>query len=49
MLFPKTFSKENIEKYLKEIETLEQKYKEDDPKYKRIQRLKTIFKGIKNE
>ena len=49
MLFPETFSKENIEKYLKEIETLEQKYKEDYPKYKRIQRLKTIFKGIKNE
>lgn len=48
-IFGDTFSKENIEKYLKEIETLEQKYKEDDPKYKRLQELKTIFKGIKNE
>lgn len=48
MLFGKTFSQENMEKYLKEIETLEKEYKKDKIKYGRLQRLKLVFEGIKS-
>ncbi|HPP30164.1 MAG TPA: hypothetical protein PLE69_04470 [bacterium] len=43
MVFRKSLSKENVEKYLEEIKILEDKYDKADVRYGNLQQLKTIF------
>jgi len=47
--FGYTFSQKNIEKYLEEIKNLEDKYKDDEEKYHKLQRLKFVFEKLKEQ
>ena len=49
VLFRDTFSQENIEKYLEEIRTIEDKYKDDKEKCHKLQRLKSVFEKLKEQ